>query len=500
MSRCFSKIHKGIISKRYTDSIKVSEGYGERNMNKWTHETVEAWVDAHMNDMIRDLIRIVNIRSVAELEHPQVKPFGKGCRDVLEEMLLMGKKEGFSIENYDGYVGCISLNDRKKDIGIWAHLDVVEEGDGWQYEPYQACVKDGYVIGRGANDNKSSAIMGLYLLKFFKENKITLSHNIRLYLGTCEEKGMLDLDYFVQHYPCPEISLVPDSGFPVCCGERGSFNGVIRSDEKLSEDVIEFYTSDRLYMIPETATICLKYSEERMKRCGGLPKEITVDRTKKGICLTAHGIASNAAQPQKCVNAMEILLHAVHAYRLLSEKDDKILSICRKINEDYQGRALNVYCEDEQSGPIILAATVAKMRDHHLEISFISKFPVTKNGMDFPKLAKKACEDYGMKLQVTRYEKANYFDPSHPLARIMTNTYNTYMEDSQAPFVMSGGTYARKLPNAFACGTGMKIKNKSKSPFLPGHGDYHQPDEGILVERIRKALVIYILGMLNYCA
>ncbi len=112
----------------------------------------------------------------------------------------------------------------------------------------------------------------------------------------------------------------------------------------------------------------------------------------------------------------------------------------------------------------------------------------------------KVMHDYGMKLQVTRYEKANYFDPSHPLARIMTNTYNAYMEDSQAPFVMSGGTYARKLPNAFACGTGMKIKNKSKSPFLPGHGDYHQPDEGILVERIRKALVIYILGMLNYCA
>ncbi len=106
-------------------------------VKRWTKQDVECWVDAHMEEAIRDLIRIVNIKSVAELEQPEVKPYGKGCRDVLTEMLSMGREAGFSVRNYDGYVGCISLNDEEKDIGIWAHLDVVEEGDGWQYEPYQ---------------------------------------------------------------------------------------------------------------------------------------------------------------------------------------------------------------------------------------------------------------------------------------------------------------------------------------------------------------------------
>lgn len=468
-------------------------------MEQWTKQAVEKWVDDHRENMINDLIRIVNIRSVAEVENPGVLPFGQGCRDVLEEMLSMGREEGFPVHNYEGYVGCISLNDEKKDVGIWAHLDVVDEGEGWVYEPYAACVKDGYVIGRGANDNKSSAIMGFYVLKFFKENKIPASRNIRLYLGTCEEQGMYDLDYFVEHYKCPDQSLVPDSGFPVCCGERGAFNGVLLSKEGFSDEIIDFYTSERLYMIPDKAVIRLKNSADRREKCKKLSGKIQVDITDKEIMLSARGVAANAVQPMSGVNAMEILLEEIHENQIIPERDDKIFSLCRKINEEYHGSALDVFCEDQWSGPMILVATMGRIQDRRLRISFISKYPVTKNGMDFPGLAGKACQRYGMELEVTRYEKANYFNPNDPLAKVMTDTYNTYMGCGEKPFVMSGGTYARKLPRAFACGTGMPLPENTTSLFLPGHGDYHQPDEAILIERIQKALEIYILGMMEYC-
>ena len=81
------------------------------------------------------------------------------------------------------------------------------------------------MIARGCQDNKSSAVMALYLLLYMKEHKIKLTYSLDAYMGTSEEVGMFDIDHFVAHYPCPELSLVPDSGFPVCCGERGSFNG-----------------------------------------------------------------------------------------------------------------------------------------------------------------------------------------------------------------------------------------------------------------------------------
>lgn len=469
-------------------------------MKQWTKQAVENWVDDRREEMISDLIRIVNIRSVAEVENPSVLPFGQGCKDVLEKMLSMGRKEGFIVHNYEGYVGCISLNDKEKDVGIWAHLDVVNEGEGWQYEPYAACVKDGYVIGRGANDNKSSAIMGFYVLKFFKENKIDLSHNIRLYLGTCEEQGMYDLDYYVAHYKCPDRSLVPDSGFPVCCGERGAFNGILLSREPLSDEIIDFYTSDQWYMIPDKAVIRLKNTVDRREKCKKLSGNIQITMTNEEIVLSAKGVAANAAQPMSGVNAMQILLQEIHDKQMVSEKDDKIFSLCRRINEEYHGSALDVFCEDEWSGPMILVATKGKMQNRCLQISFISKYPVSKNEMDFPELVRKACQRYGMELEVTRYEKANYFNPKDRLAQVMTDTYNTYMGCSERPFVMSGGTYARKLPRAFACGTGMNLVRNAGSVFLPGHGDYHQPDEAILIERIQKALVIYILGIMKYCS
>ncbi len=64
-------------------------------------------------------------------------------------------------------------------------------------------MKDGYFIARGCQDNKSSAITGLYVLKYMKEHHIRLYHGLELYLGTCEEQGMFDLDYYVQKLRMP---------------------------------------------------------------------------------------------------------------------------------------------------------------------------------------------------------------------------------------------------------------------------------------------------------
>ena len=55
------------------------------------------------------------------------------------------------------------------------------------------------------------------------------------------------------------------------------------------------------------------------------------------------------------------------------------------------------------------------------------------------------------------FGKANYFNPEHAVAQTLTRTCREILKNEEEPFVMSGGTYARKLPNAFAFGTGMKL-------------------------------------------
>lgn len=464
-------------------------------MKTITKQIIEQWVDKQMPSFLEDLITITNIKSVAETDS-DIAPYGQGCLDVLHKMLEIGEAYGFKTHNYDNYVGCIKLNDLNDDIGIWAHLDVVSEGKGWVYPPYQAQIKDNYVIGRGCQDNKSSAIVGLYTLRFLKEFNIPVKHNVKLFVGTCEEQGMYDLDYFTSHYPCPSLSLVPDSGFPVCCGERGSFNGEILSDNEFSEDIIDFYTSDSIYMVPEKAVMVLKKSNVLLEKTRNLPESIQVD-ISDNITLTVTGASKNAFMPHGSIDALQILLTALHEYNILSTQDDKIFSLCREINSTYDGSALSVNCTDDISGPLVLTCVIAKKEDNHLKMTFVSKFPISKNDTDFEGLTCRTCKSRGYSFKVTRYSKANFFNPDNPVVGRLTQIYNDYMGLDSKPFVMSGGTYARKLPNAFAFGTGMPLPKPPAGLFLPGHGDYHQPDEAISITRMRNALIIYILSFLE---
>ena len=120
---------------------------------------IKEWIENKMPELVEALKQICRIRSVAETENPSCKPYGEGCKMVLRDMLQTGKDSGFSTENFEDYVGRISYPGRKKEnIAIWAHLDVVDEGGGWDYAPYNPIVKDGYFIARGCQDNKSSAV------------------------------------------------------------------------------------------------------------------------------------------------------------------------------------------------------------------------------------------------------------------------------------------------------------------------------------------------------
>jgi succinyl-diaminopimelate desuccinylase len=63
------------------------------------------------------------------------------------------------------------------------------------------------------------------------------------------------------------------------------------------------------------------------------------------------------------------------------------------------------------------------------------------------------------------------------------------------PFVMSGGNYARVIPNAISFGPGMPTK-KSISDFLPaGRGYCHGKDEAVIMEKVHNCAKIYVLAI-----
>lgn len=155
-------------------------------------EKLDKQIGALRDELAELTIGLINIKSVQESPLPGA-PFGMGPKQVLDEMLKLGKQAGFCCTDYGVGVVGLALKEEKADLGIWLHGDVVPTGEGWNFDPYHAVRHKGCVIGRGATDNKGQLAAVFLLLRLFKELNIPLKYNPALYIGSNEETGMADL-------------------------------------------------------------------------------------------------------------------------------------------------------------------------------------------------------------------------------------------------------------------------------------------------------------------
>ena len=156
-------------------------------------EEIEQYIEAHKQEMVEDIFTLCRINS-EKMPYEEGMPYGHGAATALAEALSLAEKYGFSITNYDNYVGTADMNDKEKQLDILAHLDVVPAGEGWkETEPFEPILKDGLLFGRGTADDKGPAVAALYAMRAVKELGIPLSKNVRLILGTDEECGSSDI-------------------------------------------------------------------------------------------------------------------------------------------------------------------------------------------------------------------------------------------------------------------------------------------------------------------
>ena len=95
--------------------------------------------------MISSLSGLVSIPSVVS-EASGDRPFGENVHKAFKYMLNLASEEGFDTFNADNYGGHIDFKGRENGIaGIVGHLDVVPEGDGWEFDPYGGEIIDGRI-------------------------------------------------------------------------------------------------------------------------------------------------------------------------------------------------------------------------------------------------------------------------------------------------------------------------------------------------------------------
>lgn len=114
------------------------------------------------------------------------------------------------------------------------HIDVVPAGDGWDSDPFEPELKDGFVYARGAQDMKSGVAAFLCACKDATKFNGTLS-----IILTSDEEGdgiygtLEALKFLKSRGNLPDFSLVAEPtssstfGDTIKIGRRGSVNGVV---------------------------------------------------------------------------------------------------------------------------------------------------------------------------------------------------------------------------------------------------------------------------------
>ena len=451
-------------------------------MNEQVLQEVYAYIENHKEEIIQELSDVCAIRSVSD-ETSEVKPFGQGCLDVLRHMLDKGKKEHFATYNYDNYVGGICLDNQSKEtLGVWAHLDVVPEQSGWMSDPYTVVERDGFLFGRGVSDNKSAAIGTLYILKAIRELQIPMKHNVQLFMGTSEETGMGDVEHYIEQYPHPKFSFVPDAGFPGACGEFGRVRYNVISKNALSKQIKELYAGNVFNVIPNYA--CVVIEDDGQVDTSGIPTEgYTVTKENGCVKIEAAGLSKHAAGPDDAINAIYQLTKVLCELPGLSKDDQEIFKFLTNVNENPYGTFFGIDKIDEVSGQTVSSGTVLRMQDGIVTLTNDCRHCVTDTNERIIENVKKVCEANEFTMEVLEASKPYYLDKNSEAIQTITKVYQEYTgQTDREMFVMKGGTYAGQIPMAVATGICLPGNTPVPSYIQPGHGGAHQPDEMLPID------------------
>lgn len=437
-------------------------------------DELDRWMDEHEPDFRKDIRSLVEIPSVAVRQpgtEAGMPPYGEACARALDQMLELGAGYGFLTDNCDGYCGSISFGEGDRTIGIWGHLDVVKAGEGWTYPSFSCTEKGDFIIGRGVQDNKGPLVAVLYAMRYLKEKR-HLNSRILLIFGCNEENEMDDIQYYMNHRKAPDLSFVADCSFPVCRGEKGICRLTIKSGQ-LHGNILSMEAGTALNIVPSRAEA-----------------ELRVSGRGEALEIRASGISGHAAFPENTRNAVGSLAKKLKEL-LADEEEIRAMEFLERACGDGYGKGLDIACEDEDSGALTCNLGQLSMKDGVITAGLDLRYPVTVPLETILKRLKDTLEKYYFTVTDIRDNPPYCVDRDHPLVRNLMEAYGEETGSQPEAYLMGGGTYARKIPNAVGFGPGFPADLRELG--LPaGHGGCHGADEAQSMTGLKKAMRIYV--------
>ncbi len=457
-------------------------------MNEELIKKIDEAIEASERELAADIIRLVNIKSDKEDPLPGA-PFGAGPRAVLDEAIRMGKEIGLYPVDYGCGVVSLAREEKKPDLGIWLHGDVVVAGSGWKFEPFNAVEYKGCIVGRGATDNKGQFAGIYHIFKIFNKLGIPLSYNPAMYVGSNEETGMKDMiglegnpdaKGFLNVAEPPRMSLVPDGGFPVGYGGKGGCSFELVSKKPLKSCRIlagqpegpgfahAYFESDAL---PALSEDCKIYKEDGK----------TVVET---FSPPVHG-----AHPDPGGNMITMLSKALLDANAVAEDERPILEFFKEVSSDIHGHCLNINTHHDVLGDLTVFSPSVGEKDGYPYLKINIRYPLGITYEQIVERLEEAAEKRGFALHPALRSVDPYLmDKNSREVQLLCALSNSVTGENKEPFTMGGGTYAHRLPNAYVFGANGCLPPED---FEKGRGGAHGVDETVSLERIKRMMRIY---------
>jgi succinyl-diaminopimelate desuccinylase len=456
-------------------------------MMNWTQE-----VERRKDDLLKDLQSFLQIKSVLEEENAtEDAPLGKGVKEALDFLLILGEKDGFTPKNVGNLAGHLEFGEGEDLLGILCHVDVVPEGDGWSVDPFGAEIKDGKIYARGAIDDKGPTMAAYYAMKIIKELKPDFTKRVRMIIGTDEESDWRCVDHYFKKEEMPSMGFAPDADFPIIYAEKGiaDYDLVQKTggeDAGSGNKVVSFESGRRYNMVPDYAKAIVHLDEDHTKWV----QQFEIFSKKEGIkgnyyiengdvVFEMEGVSAHGMEPDNGKNAGLFLAAFLSELPLDSNAESFFAFTKEYFFKDSRGVRLGVSHRDEITGDLTI--NIGKLRYSHEEggrLGLNMRYGVHYD-LERAKEILHGIESYTVEKFTDN--KPHHVSEDDELVQTLKKVYEEQTGEKGELISIGGGTYARSLEAGVAFG-----------PLFPGREDIaHQKDEYMYIEDLLKATSIY---------
>ena len=400
-------------------------------------------------------------------------PFGQAIQNVLEKTLEICRGLGFTTYlDPKGYYGYAEIGQGAELLAVLCHLDVVPSGDeaDWRTPPFEATIKDGWIFGRGVQDDKGPSMAALYAVKALLDSGVKFKKRVRFIFGTDEETLWRCMGRYNELEETATLGFAPDSSFPLTYAEKGLLQVKLHGP---GSDQLDLEAGEAFNVVPGKAS----YQGELLEPVVAGLQAAAFEYEQNDQQVTVLGLPKHAKDAAEGINAivrLATVLQPLQAHPALA-------FIAEAVGEDATGSRLFGDISDEPSGRLSFNIAGLTLNSEKSEIRIDIRIPVLA---DKDQLVAQLAEIAG-RYQLD-YEEFDYLAPLYvpkdsELVSTLMAIYQEKTGDTSPAMSSGGATFARTMPNCVAFGA-----------LFPGvEQTEHQANERASLEDLYRAMDIY---------